>query len=652
MAIIRDLESKLSHWMARRAIKKTGFRDWWSGLIGAGGSSATFAGASVNRLTYSQPTSSQSVNADLDGSLEILRARARALAANNEFAKHFLTLVASNIVGAAGPTLCVRAYEARLDPNGKARLDKSANDAIEIHWKRWSKSADITGKMPLAHLLRVAAKSVARDGETLIRKVRDRSLPYGFALQLLEADRLDVLLNKTLANGAKIRQGVEIDTTGRPIALWMRASHPGDREAAPSDYERVPIRDILHVFLPERAEQVRGYTWFHAVLMRSGQLQGFEESAVVAARVGASKIAALIPGEDAQGGAGEQMGDAKDSSGNFQINAEAGDLIQVPPGYDLKSWDPQYPHENYESFVNQCLRALAMGLDVATHNLSGNMREVNYSSARIAELSEREIWMTLQGWWIETVMEPIYREWLASALLLGQITFEVSGKALPADKLDKFAQAAQFRGRRWAWVDPEKEANASEKLISLSLASRTEIAASQGRDFEDIVDELEQERLLLEAAGLPSVAGKPEAQVPDPAATAAATGKAFADAFGAMKPAEVRVDAPITVNSPVSVQTPDVNNTVEAHFPEMSQEIIDKADAAEKKATETHEELARALEALAKSQADTARALQELRVGMVEKLEHVARGVYADRVPVFDINGDPVRSRLDLKEMH
>lgn len=260
--------------------------------------------------------------------------------------------------------------------------------------------------------------------------------------------------------------------------------------------------------------------------------------------------------------------------------------------------------------------------------------------------------MTLQGWWIETVMEPIYREWLASALLLGQITFEVSGKALPADKLDKFAQAAQFRGRRWAWVDPEKEANASEKLISLSLASRTEIAASQGRDFEDIVDELEQERLLLEAAGLPSVAGKPEAQVPDPAATAAATGKAFADALGAMKPAEVRVDAPITVNSPVSVQTPDVNNTVEAHFPEMSQEIIDKADAAEKKATETHEELARALEALAKSQADTARALQELRVGMVEKLEHVARGVYADRVPVFDINGDPVRSRLDLKEMH
>lgn len=519
MTIFRDLESRLSLWLARRSIAKHGARDWWSALAGSG-SNAGFAGAAVNRLTYSQPQSSQSVNADLDGQLEILRARARGLAANNEFAKRFLSLCASNIVGAAGPVLQVRATEGGdpRDPKKVPRLDKSANTAIETHWDRWSKVADLAGRMTLPHMLRVAVKAAARDGESLVRVVRRRNLPYGMAVQLLEADRLDVQINRSLAGGAMIRQGVEIDATGRPLAYWLRSVHPGERYAGSAQNltERVPAGDLYHLFVPERAEQLRGYTWFHAVLMRTAQLHGFEESAVVAARVGASKIAALIPGEDAQAGAGEQMADAKDGAGNFQINAEAGDLIQVPPGYTLESWDPQYPHENFEAFVNQCLRAIAMGFDVAAHNISGNMRDVNYSSARIAELAEREIWTMLQSWLIDSLLMPLYRDWLASALLLGQVTFDVSGKALPADKFSKFADASSFRGRRWEWVDPYKEAQAAELLISLGLSSRTAIAASKGRDFEDIVAELEQERRMLGEAGLPSVVGKPAPVPADP----------------------------------------------------------------------------------------------------------------------------------------
>jgi len=34
-------------------------------------------------------------------------------------------------------------------------------------------------------------------------------------------------------------------------------------------------------------------------------------------------------------------------------------FLELPPGYKLESWDPQYPHENFESFVKQCLRGLS-----------------------------------------------------------------------------------------------------------------------------------------------------------------------------------------------------------------------------------------------------------------------------------------------------
>lgn len=474
-------------------------------------SSPGFAGAAVNRLTTSMQNWSGSVNMDLDGSIVILRARARALAQGDEYGRRFLSQVATSVVGRTGPKLQVRATMAVQQMPGKPTaanaaapaLDQAANDAVEIHYARWGKTADIAGRMNLAHIYRTAIKAVARDGEVLLRPVRDRKLPYGLAIQLIEIDRLDETINQVLPNGA-IRQGVEIDSTGRPVAYYVRTTHPGDRYVSTrAQVERIPASEIIHAFVQERPEQVRGYTWFHAILMRATQLHGFNEAAVIAAKIGASKIAALERPDEATPDLTAGMADAKDSAtGAMQMNVEAGEMFELPPGYKLSSWNPDYPHANYESFVKAAMRGISSGLDVATHNLSGDMTDVNYSSARIAELAEREVWMTLQDWFIATVVEPIYNEWLASSLLRGDITFEQSGKALPADRLAKFANASRFQGRRWRWVDPSKEMDSFAKGVELGVTSRTRIAAEQGDDFDDVLQELQQERAALEAAGL------------------------------------------------------------------------------------------------------------------------------------------------------
>jgi lambda family phage portal protein len=172
------------------------------------------------------------------------------------------------------------------------------------------------------------------------------------------------------------------------------------------------------------------------------------------------------------------------------------------PGVTLSSWNPDYPHANYESFVKQAMLGISAGLDVANHNLSGDMTGVNYSSARISELSEREQWMVLQGWFIFSMTRKVYGEWLPSALLRGDIRFAISGKALPAEKLGKFADASQFRGRRWRWVDPANEIKAAQQAVDLGVMSRTRIAAEQGMELDDILDELTQEKAIMDAAGL------------------------------------------------------------------------------------------------------------------------------------------------------
>lgn len=494
----------------------------YASLIGSG-NNAGFAGGAVNRLTSSLASWSASVNSDLDGHLVILRARSRAMCANNEHGKRFLSLVAANVVGRQNPRLQVRAMRDQKDPNKPTTLDKAANDAIEIHWERWGRNADLSGRhKSIYSLLRTAAKAVARDGEALIRVVRDRRMPYGIGLQLLEADRLDETINLYLDNGNAIRQGVELDSYLRPVAYWVKSQHPGDRYVAQAPrVERIPASDLYHLFLSERAEQVRGYPWMHAIIMRGSIIHRFEEAAVIAAEIGASKVAAITRPEEVSN-LTATMADDK-SRNALQMNVQAGEMFELPPGYDINSWNPEYPHANFESFLKACLRGLAAGLDVAAHNLTGDMTDVNYSSARIAELSERETWKILQDWLISSFMQPLYEEWLALSLLSGSITFDITGKSLPAERYQKFATASRFQGRRWAWVDPAKEAEAQEKLVAMALSSRTRLASEQGEEFDDIVDELKQEIIAMREAGIPYIVPGKTPQDSAPATTAPAT---------------------------------------------------------------------------------------------------------------------------------
>ena len=65
-------------------------------------------------------------------------------------------------------------------------------------WDRFIPAAfEAAGRRALLRVpdvLSVESLTVARDGEALVRIVRQRNLPYGIALQLLEADRLALML--------------------------------------------------------------------------------------------------------------------------------------------------------------------------------------------------------------------------------------------------------------------------------------------------------------------------------------------------------------------------------------------------------------------------------------------------------------------------
>jgi|CXWL01.1.fsa_nt_gi lambda family phage portal protein len=489
-----------------------------------------FAAGASDRLSAGWITHNSGINADLEGSLLALRARSRDWAVNTDMGARFLELVQDNVVGAEPPRLQVRA---KLR-DGSDTLDEVANQAVEDAWWGWCQrgACDVTGQLSFGEVCRTVVAAAARDGEYLVRRVRAASLPCGYALQLLDVDRIDGSRNAApaLRGGNAVRMGVEIDALGRPVALHLYSAHPGDSGSglAPKPMaDRVPAADLLHGFVLKRPEQVRGYPWAASVLKRANTLDTYEQYAVVAAKIGAAKMGFYTVDKDAVS-ADLTWDQYKDATGALVQDVEAGMLEALPPGVSFESFNPDYPHQNFGAFVTVCMRGIAAGLNVAHHNLTGDMTGVNYSSARIAELNERRHWRALQKWFINAFVRPVFMDWLKTALLTGSVRLP-SGATLPADRFDKFAQAATFQPPGWAWVDPRADIEASTTAMTYDMRSLRQINDEQGVDLEEVLIDKARLRDRYKALDLPlpvwfsgAPIAKPAAAQPEATATEAA----------------------------------------------------------------------------------------------------------------------------------
>lgn len=461
----------------------------------------SYTAAVMNRLSQSWKAPITSADLEAYIALSILRARSRELARNNDYAKKFLSMCVTNMVGPKGIILQNRAK----NPDGSQ--DRRANNIIEEAWKDFGQKGICTadGKMSFLQAQALFVQTVARDGEILVRKVRGYDNKYRFALQFIEADCLDETLNRSIPGQNEIRMGVEVDVWARPVAYYLRKAHPGDYMfggiASAYEYERVPAGDIVHAYIPERPRQTRGIPWMHTAMTRLNMVGEYEDAELVAARVGASKMGFFTKSEQ---NPISYMGDDKDDKGDIITEAEPGTFEQLPPGYDFKAFDPDHPVTNYGTFIKCVLRGIASGLGVSYNSLASDLEGVNYSSLRDGKIEERDNWRLLQAWMIGSFLNEIFSEWLRMAMLNGNIK-------LPYEKYDKF-NAPKWQPRGWQWVNPQKDQEASVTAINQGLKTRTAVLSEQGEDFEDTLDQLAAEQKLIKEKGVIIAPGQPKAE--------------------------------------------------------------------------------------------------------------------------------------------
>jgi lambda family phage portal protein len=477
------------------------------------------AAARLDRLTASWTTENVSLNADLYRNLDKIRARSNDLSRNNPYAKRYLQMVVANVIGGDGVRLQCRIYDNPSEP------DTFANAAVELTWDKWGKKGicDVTGRLSWRDIEAQVTENVARDGEALLRKIRGKSSgnSFGYSLQILDINRLDTHLMRAPEKGyGRVIMGVEVDDFYRPTHYWLREKNPAEMYltggSTSTAHLRIPANEIIHLFKQEYPEQVRGLPWMHAGMTLLNHLSAYQEAAVIAARVGAAKMGFFTTPEGTTGA----LQDGEDAEGIAYTEADPGAFGVLPEGVNFESFNPDYPHQMFGEFVKACLRGVGASWNVAYHSLGNDLEGVNFSSIRSGTLEERDQWMSTQQWLIDSLHEQVYADWLQSALAFGQVLLP-NGSALPLSNYDKFSQHT-WQPRRWQWVDPYKDMQASVLAIQQRLKSPQQVCAELGMDYEDVLVQIKSAEELGLKIGLEPIVlaavTKPTAQVEDPPA--------------------------------------------------------------------------------------------------------------------------------------
>ena len=72
---------------------------------------------------------------------------------------------------------------------------------------------------------------------------------------------------------------------------------------------------------------------------------------------------------------------------------------------------------------------------------------------------------------------------------------------LPVKKYE-YLNKPEWKPRRWPWVDPLKDIQASVLSIRAGVNSPQNIAAEQGRDFNVVIEEIAQAQKIAEEKGV------------------------------------------------------------------------------------------------------------------------------------------------------
>lgn len=465
----------------------------------------------------------RSPDAEINQFRDRMVARSRDQVRNDGRSSGGITRILDNAVGSSLRLSAAPDYRALAAISGAAFDIRWADEfrrAVEARWRLFANDFgrynDVSRQLTVSQQFRLALRHKLIDGEDLVvnywmpERVGRGGARYATAYLVVDPDRLSN--PNQMVDTRYMRNGVEVDDDGVPVAYHIRKAHQNDwyNSVESMIWERVVREDddgwlrVIHDFERDRAGQNRGIGVFIPVLSHARMLAryyGIElQAAALAASIGTYVTSPYDPSEvqDAVGGDDQELGFYQGLRKEWNDERPAMfNGVRVPalaPGEDIKALTSDHPHNGFTEFVHEMQGCVASALGVSLEQVTQDWSKTTYTSGRSALL---ESWKTLvrrrQEFSVGTAT-PMYAVWLREAMENGELP-------LPAGAPDFIEAVTAYAGCSWlgparGWVDPVKEPQGSILKMDAALTTLKQEAAEQGSDWEELLD---QRQIEIEA---------------------------------------------------------------------------------------------------------------------------------------------------------
>lgn len=416
---------------------------------------------------------------------DTVRARARDLERNSDIAQSVIRAYRRNVIG-KGYTLQAMTRDDML------------NDRIEKYWKLWCKAehCDVTGTQSFNQILRMAVTRKRVDGGMIILKryVKESSI-VPLKLQCLDVDELDLTASNPKHEGNRVVGGIEYDAYHKPVGYFFRQYDlDGSRMLDPI---YIDAEDVIFYFTKSRPSQIREISDMSSTITRIRDVNEFVTAVSVKERIAAC-LAVFIKKNIPTGGIG-RSGSSVNNEGRVDYNGKTltpGMIKEMNAGDEIQVVNPSGNSAEATNFLKMQYGLIGAGQGLSYESTSRDMSQTNYSSARQSAIEDEVTFAEEVELLRDRVMSEVYETFVISGYLSGLF-----------DMPDFFNNKYDYLAHEWVaspkkWIDPQKESNAN--LLALKSGQKTfkQIAAENGRDWKDQLDDIAEVAEYAQSIGV------------------------------------------------------------------------------------------------------------------------------------------------------
>ncbi|MGI0120296.1 phage portal protein [Zooshikella sp. RANM57] len=360
---------------------------------------------------------------------------------------------------------------------------------LQLLWGDWSEQADYDEVLDLYGLQTLAFRTVVSSGAAfVIKKIMplNSGLVVPLQVQLVEPDMLATDIPEgPLENGDFIKGGILFSKLGKRKAYCFYTSHPAEVYSVTNFGETVWINaaDVLHVYRLDRPGQKQSAPWISNCLSRLNELDQYEDAELVRKKTAALFAAFVYEAGGGNSASNPPFGKQKTKGSKRVTTMNPGTINYLPIGNEVKFSSPADVGTTYEPWLRNQLLGIAKGLGITYEMLTGDLKNVNYSSIRAGLLEFKRLCQQIQhNMIIHQLCRPIGRWFMDCSVASGAIHI--------SDYLERqrYYNRINWQKPRWEEVDPLKTYLTDLGEVRSGFAPLSDKQAERGYDMEDLLE--------------------------------------------------------------------------------------------------------------------------------------------------------------------